>query len=460
MKKILLALTAAVALSSCGLYSKYEGQGAVSENLYGSRSDEATKLLSRDTTNMMGNISWREIFTDVKLQRLIEQALEKNTNVRTAVLNVENAQTALKTARLAYMPSLAVSATGSVSGLLEGGGATKTYTVPLSAAWEVDIFGKLRNDKERAKMVAEQTVFVEQAVRAGVVSAVANLYYTLSLLDGQIEITTQTMKSWGESVTTAKAMKEAGYLNEAGVAQIEAGLLGVESGLSSLKEARKEAENALCSILATTPQSITVAPLNRVAIPERLSVGVPLQLLSSRPDVMAAEAALAASFYSENMARAAFYPSISLSGTLGWTNDIGVVVNPAEFIYSAVGSLVQPIFTRGLTRAQLDIAKRTFEQSRMSFEQTLLDSGIEVNSALAKLSYANGRAGNYTEQVRMLSRAEQSTKLLMEHGSTTYLEVLTAQQTLYSAQLQRVNNLYEQISAMVSLYSALGGGRF
>ncbi len=460
MKKILLALTAALAISSCGLYSKYEGKSSVSENLYGSQSDQATKLLSADTTNMMGNISWREIFTDVKLQRLIEQALEKNTNVRTAVLNVENAETALKTARLAYVPSLAVSASGSISGLLDGGAATKTYAVPLTASWEVDIFGRLRNDKERAKMVAEQTVFVEQAVRAGVVSAVANLYYTLSMLDSQIEITKSTVKSWGESVTTARAMKEAGYMNEAGVAQIEAGLLGVESGLSSLTEARKEAENAMCSLLATTPQGVVVSPLSAVVMPEKISLGVPLQLISSRPDVMAAEAALAASFYSENMARASFYPSISLSGTLGWTNDIGVIVNPAEFIYSAVASLVQPIFSRGLNRAQLNIAKNTFEQSRLAFEQTLLDSGIEVNNALSKLYYANDRAKNYTEQVRMLSRAEQSTKLLMEHGNTTYLEVLTAQQTLYNAELQRVNNLYDQVSGMVSLYGALGGGRF
>ncbi len=460
MKKILLALTAAVAMSSCGLYSKYEAQSAVSEDLYGSQGDATAKLLSSDTTNMMGNISWREVFTDVKLQRLIEQALEKNTNVRTAVLNVDNAKTALKTARLAYVPSVALTPTGSISGLVEGGGATKSYTVPVTAAWEVDLFGRLRNDKERAKMVVEQTVYVEQAVRAQVVAAVADLYYTLSMLDAQIEITTKTMESWGESVTTAKAMKKAGYMNEAGVAQIEAGLLSVESGLSSLEEARKEAENAMCSILAATPQSIAVAPLRTVSIPERLSIGVPLQLISSRPDVMAAEAALASSFYSENMARAAFYPSISLSGTLGWTNDIGVIVNPAEFVYNAVATIVQPIFSRGLNRAQLDIAKRTFEQSRLTFEQTLLDSGIEVNNALSKLYYANGRADNYTAQVRMLSRAEQSTKLLMDHGSTTYLEVLTAQQSLYSAQLQRVNNLYEQTSGIVTLYTALGGGRF
>ncbi len=461
MKKILLALSIALAVSSCGLYSKYEGTTAVDDNLYGKGIKEATELVGADTANMMGNISWREMFSDVKLQALISQALENNINMRTAILNVENAQTALKTARLAYVPSLAVSGTGSISGLLDGGGATKAYTIPVTASWEVDIFGKLRNDKERAKMVAEQTEYFEQAIRSQVVSSVANLYYTLSMLDSQIEITNKTVKSWGESVVAARALMESGYMNDAGVAQMEAGLLGVESGLASLLQARNQSENALCSLLAMTPQSIEIEPLTNVTIPECVSLGVPLQLLSARPDVMAAEMALAASFYSENMARSSFYPSINLSASLGWTNDLGsVIVNPAEFVYSAVASLVQPIFSRGLNRAQLEIAKRAFEQSKMVFEQTLLDSGIEVNNALANLYYTTSRADLYEQQVKALARAEESTKLLMKHGSTTYLEVLTAQQTYYSAQLQSANNSYDQMSSLIALYTALGGGRF
>ncbi len=460
MKKILLALAVVLTLSSCGLYSKYEGTTAVDEKLYGDGVEAITKAVGADEQNMMGNISWREIFTDAQLQSLIEQALENNTSIKTAVLNVENAQTALKCARLSYLPSLTLSAQGSISGLLEGGEPAKTYTVPATASWEIDLFGRLRNDKQRAKMVAEQTEYVEQAVRTQIVSAVANLYYALSTLDEQIKISTLTKKSWAASVKSAKAMKEAGMMNEAGVAQIEAGLFGVDNALMSLVQARKESENALCSLLATTPQSIIVGGLDSFKVPANVSLGVPLQLISSRPDVMAAEAALAASFYSENMARSSFYPSITLSGTLGWTNDIGVIVNPAEFIYNVVGSLVQPIFSRGLNRAQLKIAKNNFEQSRMTFEQTLLDSGIEVNDALTKLFYVGSQADNYKRQVRMLARAERSTALMMEHGSTTYLEVLTAQQSLYNAQLQQVNNKYDQVSGMIALYSALGGGRF
>ncbi len=460
MKKILLALAVVLTLSSCGLYSKYDKTTAVDDKLYGDGVEAITKAVGADEENMMGNMSWREIFTDAQLQTLIEQALQNNTSIKSAVLNVENAQTALKCARLAYLPSLSLTPQGTISGLLEGGEATKTYTIPATASWEIDIFGSLRNDKLRAKMVAEQTEYVEQAIRTQIVSSVANLYYALSTLDEQIKVTTMTKKSWAESVKSALAMKEAGMMDEAGVAQIEAGLLGVDNSLMSLVQARKESENALCSLLSTTPQSIIVGGLDGFKVPSNVSLGVPLQMLSARPDVMAAEAALAASFYSENMARSAFYPKITLAGSLSWTNDIGVIVNPAEFVYSVVGSLVQPIFSRGLNRAQLKIAKNTFEQSRMAFEQTLIDSGIEVNNALTKLFYTESQSDNYAKQVLLLARAERSTALMMEHGSTTYLEVLTAQQSLFNAQLQLVNNKYDQVSGMIALYSALGGGRF
>ncbi len=459
MKKILLALTAALTLSSCGLYTKYEGRTTVDAKLYGDKVDEWS--IGSDTTNMMGKISWKNLFSDTKLQTLVEQALTNNTDLRTAVLNVEIAQTAVKTSRLAFLPSLSLSAEGSISGLMEGGEATKTYTVPLSASWEIDIFGRLRNDRERAQMVAEQVGYVEQAVRTEIVAAVANLYYTLGMLDDQIKISTLTLESVTESVTTARALKEAGLMNEAGLAQLEANLYSVKNSKLSLVQARKESSNALCSLLAITPQQIEVTPLVESVTSGVTSIGVPLQMISSRPDVMAAEAALAASFYSENMARSSLYPSLTLSGAAGWTNDLGtVVVNPAELIYNLVGNVVQPIFSRGLNRAQLEVAKRTFEQSRLSFEQTLLDAGIEVNTALVQLASTKEQARNYRSQVAALEVAERSTKLLMEHGSTTYLEVLTAQQTLYSAQLQQVNNQYAQLSSFVALYKSLGGGRF
>lgn len=463
MKNILLAVTTALtlSLSSCGLYTKYEKVSSADDKLYGEQVSNLSHMLGADTTHMMGNISWREIFTDAQLQQLIDRALEQNVSLRTAMLNVENAQTALRVSRLAYVPSLSATANGSTSGLLSKSGSAESYTIGATASWEIDIFGKLRNEKMRNKMVAEQTELVEQAVRSQVVSSTANLYYTIGMLDMQIDIAQKSLVSWRKSLATAMSLKEAGYMNDAGVSQIEAGLYGVMSTIATLEQSRNESQNALCSLLAMTPQQLKVAPLRELTLPKEVSLGVPLQMLSSRPDVMAAEAALAASFYSENSARSAFYPSLTLSGTLGWTNTLGAaVLDPAEFIYNAVANVVQPIFSRGLNKAQLDIAKNTVKQNQMAFEQTLLDSGIEVNNALASILNTTAKSEFYASQVSSLRSAERSTALLMEYGSTTYLEVLTAQQSYLNAQLQQVDNLYSQTQSVISLYSALGGGRF
>ncbi len=460
MKKILLALTLALSLSSCGLYTKYEKESAVDANLYGRGVEELTQLAGSDTTNMMGNISWREIFTDPKLQLLIDQALAQNTSLRTAMLNVENARTALSVARLSYLPSVNLGAEYSRSGLFKTGGSTESYTIAATASWDIDLFGRIRNEKERSKMIVEQTEYVVQGVRTQLISGVANLYYTLSMLDEQIKITAQTVDSWEQSVVSAKALKEAGMMNEAGLAQIEAGLLGVRNSMISLLQARTEAENAMCSILAMTPQAIETLPLESVTIPSKLSLGVPMQLLSSRPDVMAAEAALAASFYSENSARSSFYPSLNLSGTAGWTNTLGtVIIDPAEFIYSFVAGLTQPIFNSGYNRAQLKIAKAEAEQAGLAFQQKLIDAGIEVNNSLIALLSTSSMAENYDLQVASLEKAATSTALLMEHGTTTYLEVLSAQQLYYNAQLLQVNNRFAQMQGLITLYTSLGGGR-
>ncbi len=458
MKKQISVLTVALsltALSSCGLYSKYDKVAQVDENLYGT----TTQSVVADSLTL-GNLSWREVFTDVNLQSLIERALDNNTNLQTALLNVESAKASLTASRLAYLPSVSLSGEGSKSGLISSGTSSEAYAVMGTVSWEVDIFGKLTNQKLQSKMIYEQQTYVVQAVRSQVVSSVATLYYTLSMLDEQIKIATNTEQSWSESIKVAKVMKETGMMDEAGLAQMEASYISVQSALIDLKDARKQSENALCGLLAITPRTIITSSLTDVEMPESIEIGVPLQMLSSRPDVMAAESALAASFYSRNVARSSFYPSITLTGSGGWANTLGsVLLDPAEAIYSVVGSVVEPIFTRGLNRAQLVAAKAQLEQSRLAFEQTLLDSGIEVNDALTTLESTKVKSELYANQVERLEVAAVSTSLLMTHGSTTYLEVLTAQQTLFNSQLQQVGNRFDQMQSLITLYTALGGGR-
>ncbi len=455
-RSIITAAIVAISLSSCGIYTKYESKSAVDEAIYGGVAQASENAAT------LGDIEWEDLFTDSKLKGYIAQALESNSDLKMADLRVEQAEASLVSSRLAYLPSLNLAPQGTISGIAESGSPSyKSYNVPLAAAWEIDVFGRVTNTKLRAKMLYEQQKYATQAARTGVVAAVANIYYTISMVEEQLQIAKATEKSWEESYRASKAMMEAGMMNQAALSQIESALYGVQISVVKLEDELTTMRNTMCSLLAIAPQSVEVNRLSDSKIPDNVKVGVPLQMLSSRPDVMAAESALAASFYSTNVARSAFYPSLSLSATLGWTNNFGgVVLDPAKIIYSVVGQLVQPIFNRGMTRAQLKVAKADLEIARIAFEQKLLDAGIEVNNALRALESASANTALYADQVAAMKSASEQTALLMEHGSVTYLEVLTAQQNYYNSQLGEVSNRFEELQSLVALYKSLGGGRF
>ena len=427
MKKILILSAATLVLSSCGIYNKYKPVSEVPEGLYGSET-----VASADTANF-GNLSWREVFTDSYLQNLIDSALVRNTDMQTAHLRVKEAEASLLTSKLSYLPSLFLAPEGAVSSF-DRGKATQTY---------------------------EQSKEYEQAVKTQLVSAVANTYYTLLMLDAQYEISVSTETAWKESVRTARAMKKAGMMTEAGLAQTEATYYNICTAVLDLKEQINQTENSMALLLAETPHKIQRGKLENQQLPEDFSVGIPLQMLSNRPDVRSAEFSLAQAFYTTNAARAAFYPSITLSGSAGWTNSAGsMIINPGKFVASAVASLTQPLFNKGVNIAQLKIAKAQQEEARLSFEQTLLNAGVEVNEALVQYQTAREKSAFYDKQITSLQTAARSTSLLMEHSNnTTYLEVLTAQQTLLNARLSQVANRFTEIQGVITLYQALGGGR-
>lgn len=453
MKNIVIIVLAAVSLSSCGIYNKYQRPADITaDGLYGQE-------VCTDDTASIASLSWREVFADPRLQQLIDSALANNTDLLSARERIKEAEATLMSARLAYLPSFMLTPQGGVSSF-DGAKGSWTYTGIASASWEVDIFGRLTNAKRRSKALYEQSLEYEQAVSTSLIANMANLYYTLLMLDEQYRISQETALSWQESVRTMRAMMEAGMTNEAGVAQAEANCRQVEASLLDLEQQIKEVENSICILLGTVPGSVKRGRLEGQTFPEDLSVGVPLQLLSRRPDVKSAELALASAFYSTNAARSAFYPSITLSGTAGWTNSAGnLIVNPGKVLLSAVASLTQPLFNRGQNVAQLKIAKAQQEEARLAFQQTLLNAGSEVNNALTQVQKARGRASLRQEQVASLEEAVRSTQLLMQHGTTTYLEVLTAQQSLLSARLTQVADRFDEIQGIVNLYQALGGGR-
>ena len=330
----------------------------------------------------------------------------------------------------------------------------------MTASWQIDIFNGLTNAKRKAKALYAQSKEYEQAVKTQLISGVANLYYTLLMLDSQYEVTEETAAKWRQSVEAMRALKEAGYANEAGVAQYEANTLAIEASLHDLGYQRTQTENSLCSLLGEVPHTIARGRLENQQLPDDLTVGVPLLMLSNRPDVRSAEYSLMQSYYATASARSALYPSITLSGTVGWTNNSGAgIVNPGKLIWNAAGSLLQPIFNANANRARVKIAKAQQEESKLSFQQTLLNAGAEVNNALTQCQSARAKADLRERQIEALERAVESTELLMQHGSTTYLEVLTAQQSLLSAQLSQIADRFDEIQGTVNLYQALGGGR-
>lgn len=455
--KLITLSVSCLLLSSCGIYTTYERPSDINtDGLYGQDLNE--EAVAVDTASI-ASLSWRELFTDSHLQTLIEHALQSNTDLLSAQQRIKEAEATLSSAKLAYLPSFMLTPQGGVSSFDKSKGSW-TYTGIASASWEIDIFGKLTNAKRRSKALYLQSLEYEQAVSTSLIANVANLYYTLLMLDEQYRISEETAVNWRESVRTMRAMMAAGMTNEASVSQSEANCRQVEASLLDLKQQIKEVENSLSILLGEVPGGIERGHLAGQDFPEDLTVGVPLQLLSRRPDVKSAELSLASAFYSTNAARSAFYPSITLSGTAGWTNSAGnMIINPGKLLLSAVGALTQPLFNKGLNISQLKIAKAQQEEAKLAFQQALLNAGSEVNNALTQVQTARGKTELRTGQITSLENAVRSTQLLMQHGTSTYLEVLTAQQSLLSAQLTQVADRFDEIQGIINLYQALGGGR-
>lgn len=458
MKKTILsivtfaAVVSSTMLTGCGIYSSYKPAETVLDSLYGEN------YMVQDTVNF-GDTDWKEVFTDPKLQALIERALQNNTDYLSAQLNIDQAKASLLASKLSFLPSFALAPQGTISSF-DKQSASKTYQLPVTASWEIDIFGKMRNSKKQAQALYAQSEDYKQAVRSQLISSVANVYYTLLMLDEQLALSIQTEEAWKETVASARALMNAGQYNEAGVSQMEATYYSVKTSVLDLKDQINQTQNSLALLLAETPRNYERGTLAEQVMPENLSAGVPIQMLSKRPDVRMAERSLEAAFYVTNQARSAFYPSIVLNGTAGWTNSAGsLIVDPAKLILTAVGQLTMPLFNRGQNIANLRIAKAQQEQAKLSFQQTLLSAGTEVNDALTVYQTCREKTELYQKQVDALETALKSTTLLMDYGTANYLEVLTARQSLLNAKLAQVSNRFSEIQSVISLYQALGGGR-
>lgn len=454
MKKIVFIyfISAWACLGACSIYKSYERPDMpLVDSLY------RQPAAAADTTSL-ASLSWRELFTDPKLQALIETGLQNNTDLNIARLKVTEAEATLMTSRLAYLPSLSFEPSGTLRHA-EGSATTKSYDIAASAGWEIDIFGKLTNAKRGARAALEQSEAYRQAVQTQLIATIANSYYSLLMLDAQLDISERTAAIWGENVRAMKALKAAGDATELAVAQSEASKLSVDASVASLRQQIDQMENTLTALLGIAPQQIERSSIGEQRFPDQLAAGVPLQLLQRRPDVRQSEAALAQAFYATNAARSAFYPSITLSGSAGWTNAAGAAItNPGQWLFTAVGSLVQPLFNRGKNIANLRIAKAQQEEALLTFRQSLLDAGSDVNNALIQWQTARQRQILDDQQIASLQSSVRSSELLMQYSSQNYLEVLTARQSLLQAELNAVSDRFDEIQGVINLYHALGGG--
>lgn len=453
---ISIGVVMSATLSGCGIYNKY--QLPESDNAVVSDYKKAIEAEADSTS--LPYLGWEKIFKDPKLQSLIRLALANNKDLENAKLNVDIAHAQLQGAKLSYFPSFTLTPNAGTASY-GGSHAEWSYTLPLTAQWEIDAFGKILNRKRGAKMSYEMSQAYEQATRSQIVCGVANTYYSLVMLYQQLDLTKRTVEIWKEQVTTMELLKEAGNTNEAAVVQSRANLYNIEASIPSLEISIHQLQNTMSLLLNTYPQTWEVTSEMDFSIPANLLEGIPVSYLAARPDVRAAEKSFAAAFYATNSARSAFYPSIVISAQGGFTNLLGSIIkNPGEWFYQLAGQLTAPIFSRGQNIASLKAAKAQQEQALNNFEYAVLAASADVSDALVQFN-KNVERQKYLElQVDQLEKSvEYTNELFMYNRGTTYLEVLTARSGLLSAQLSCIANWHEKATALISLYQAVGGGR-
>lgn len=427
--------------SSCNLYRKYQSDATV-------RSDVMGDAVNPQDTISMGDMDWRTVFTDPLLQKLIETALANNTDMRSAQLSIEQAQNSVKSAKWGYAPTLSFTPSATYA---YQGGSSFSAKIPINASWQLGIFGQTTTGVRKAKAQLAYEQDYKQAVQVSLAANIANLYYTLVMLDRELEIEVQTQGLWEESLESTRALYDAGIYESPAVYQMEASVAAVKTEIIDLRNTILTTEASLCNLLAEPPHHIERSSFGAFKMPEQLHLGLPIRLLDARPDVRMAERNMELAYYGTQSARQDFYPKVNIEGLFG------AVFSPAQLIGEAVASLTQPVFAAGKLTAQLKNAKLNQEKARIEFEQSLLDAGKEVYTCLHNCQTAGEKAEFIEARVNSLQQAYDATSSLMQHGSTTYLEVLTAQESLLSAQLLQVQNQYEAIQALINLYSALGG---
>ena len=458
LRNIILIGVAATVFTGCkSLYGKYERPAINTSGVVRDPLSLTDSLAVNDTTSF-GNMAWRSVFTDPQLQTLIEKGLANNNDLLNAALNVKMAEAQLQAAKLAFLPSFVFSPQGTITSW-DGNPAVKTYSLPVSASWSIDLFGNLLSQKRSSQMALLATRDYQLVTKTKLIGNIANLYYTLLMLDREIELVSEMEHLAKDTWETMKLQKEYGNVRSTGVQSAEANYYSVQAKKTDLVRQMRESENALSLLLGQSAQAISRGKLEQQSLPTHLATGISIRMLNNRPDVHYAEMSLAQCFYNVQTARSRFYPNITISASGAFTNSSGMgIVNPGKWLLSAVGSLVQPIFQRGQIVAGLKVAKMRYEQAYNTWQQSVLSAGSEVSNALVLYNSSDEKSRIESKQIATLRQNVEDTKLLLLQSRSTYLEVITAQQSLLNVELSKVQDDFRKMQAVVNLYSALGGG--
>ena len=457
MKKtnIIIIAFAALSLTGCkSLYGNYERPDVKTSGIVRDPVDDKAALAG---SSDFGNLPWRSVFTDPQLQTLIEKALENNPDLLNAALNIDIAEQQLRASKLAFLPSVVFAPNGSISHFGTHTSSTQAYTLPITASWDVDLFGKLRSQKKAAQMALIQSRDYKVAVQTNLICNVANLYYTLLMLDRQKQIVDDMSGLTKNTWDMMKLQMEFGRARSTSVQSAEAAYYSVQTQGADIKRQIRETENTLSLLLGEPAQSIARGSLENQSLPTKFSGGIGVQLLSNRADVHANEMALAQCFYNIQEARSRFYPALNISPTGAWTNSNGLV-NPGKLLLSVVGSLTQPIFMRGQLKAGLRVAEDRYKQAYNTWQNSILKAGAEVSNALVAYNSADEKNKLQQQQIDVLKQNVDHTQMLYAQSSSSYLEVITAQQSLLNAEISQVQEQFTKLQAIVNLYNALGGG--
>ncbi len=441
-------------LSSCHIYNKFDmpEDNALAQEYVQAKEAEVDSAA-------FGNLKWQDVFTDPMLVDMINKALENNTSMQNAKLNIDIAHAQLKGARLSYLPSVALTPNGAVASYA-GSPYTWTYQVPLSVSWEIDIFGKLLNSNRGAKAALLQSEAYEQAVRSQIIAGVANCYYGIATIKRQLELSRETAEIWKQSVEVMKNLKLAARVNEAAVVQSTANYYSILASITDLEVALDEANNTMSLLLNVMPQEWNISSTAVLTAPTMVRDGIPMRELAARPDIRAAEQSVAVAYYATNQARAAFYPGLTIAANGGYTNLLGsIVTNPGDFFVQLAGSLTAPLFARGANIARLEATRAQQQQAMNNFEHALLSASAEVSDMMTLYTKTDEKSKYVAQQVENLEKSVEYTQELLTLGTSTYLEVLTAQQSLLAAQMSQISCEHTKSQALINLYQSLGGGR-